>query len=135
MTPLFKKLNYKNQPEIIVLNPPATFLTEMDAMKSYARFPVFPGTGTRIEFLMAFVMTQAEVDRLSAAMVPLLAEDAVLWFAYPKQTSKKFRCEFNRDNGWKVLQSLEYEGVRMVAVDEDWSALRFRKQALIRKSR
>lgn len=135
MTPLFKKLNYKNQPEIIVLNPPATFLTEMDAMKAYALFPEFPGTGTRIEFLMAFVMTQAEVDRLSAAMVPLLAEDAVLWFAYPKQTSKKFRCEFNRDNGWKVLQVMEYEGVRMVAVDEDWSALRFRKQALIRKSR
>jgi len=135
MTPLFKKLNYKNQPEILVLNPPAGFLTEMDAMKPYARFPEFPGTGTRIEFLMAFVMTQAEVDRLSAAMVPLLAEDAVLWFAYPKQTSKKFNCEFNRDNGWKVLQSLGYEGVRMVAVDEDWSALRFRKQALIRKSR
>ncbi|MFH1119953.1 MAG: hypothetical protein V1775_09015 [Bacteroidota bacterium] len=135
LTPLFKKLNFKNQPEILVLNPPESFLPEMEAMKEYTGFPEFSGTWNRLEFIIAFVMTQAEVDRISVMLVPLLAEDAILWFAYPKQTSGKFKCEFNRDNGWKVLQSLGYEGVRMVAVDEDWSALRFRKKSMIRKSR
>jgi len=50
-----------------------------------------------------------------------------LWFAYPKGSSKRYKCEFNRDNGWAVLGSLGFEGVRMVAIDEDWSALRFRR--------
>jgi hypothetical protein len=56
-----------------------------------------------------------------------LEEDALFWFAYPKKSSKKYQCEFNRDNGWQSLGDLGFEPVRMVAIDEDWSALRFRK--------
>ncbi len=46
---------------------------------------------------------------------------------YPKGTSKKYTCEFNRDNGWQRLGEHGFEPVRMVAIDEDWSALRFRR--------
>ena len=53
--------------------------------------------------------------------------DAVIWFAYPKGTSKKYKSEINRDNGWQVLGEGGFEPVRMVAIDEDWSALRFRR--------
>ena len=55
------------------------------------------------------------------------------WFAYPKGTSKKFKCEFNRDNGWKELGVLGFEPVRAVAIDEDWTALRFRRAENIKK--
>ena len=48
-----------------------------------------------------------------------------LWFAYPKGSSKKFHCEFNRDTGWSVLRGLGFDTVRQVAIDADWSALRF----------
>jgi hypothetical protein len=133
MTPLFRKLNYKNQPEIIVLNPPDSFLPEIDAMKEFARFPEFPGSPDRMQFLLAFVIQQSEVDKLSEELAPELRNDCVLWFAYPKQTSKKYKCGFNRDNGWQVLKTQGFEGVRMIAIDEDWSALRFRKQEMIRK--
>jgi len=51
----------------------------------------------------------------------------VIWMAYPKGTSKKYTCEFNRDSGWKALGKAGYEPVRIVAIDEDWSTLRFRK--------
>lgn len=53
--------------------------------------------------------------------------DEVVWLAYPKLSSKKYTCEFNRDTGWQALGDIGFEGVRMVAIDEDWSALRFRK--------
>ena len=51
---------------------------------------------------------------------------------YPKGTSKKYKCEFNRDSGWPALGAGGYEPVRMVAIDEDWSALRFRKAEKIK---
>ncbi|MEO8473318.1 MAG: hypothetical protein ABI477_14050, partial [Chryseolinea sp.] len=35
-------------------------------------------------------------------------------------------------NGWAVLGKLGFEPVRMVAIDEDWSALRFRKTSHIK---
>jgi hypothetical protein len=56
----------------------------------------------------------------------------VVWFAYPKGTSKKYKSEINRDNGWQILGELGFEGVRGVAIDEDWSALRFRRVEFIK---
>jgi hypothetical protein len=58
--------------------------------------------------------------------------DAQLWMVYPKGSSKKYKCEFNRDTGWTALGVAGYEPVRQVAIDEDWSALRFRKVAFIK---
>ena len=50
----------------------------------------------------------------------------------PKGTSKNYKCEFNRDTGWKILGELGFEPVRMVAIDADWSALRFRRAEFIK---
>jgi hypothetical protein len=58
--------------------------------------------------------------------------DVVIWFAYPKGTSKKYKCEFNRDTGWEIFGKLGFEPVRAVAIDEDWSALRFRRVSFIK---
>ena len=55
-----------------------------------------------------------------------------MWYAYPKGTSKRYTCEFNRDNGWAVVGEQGFEPVRQVAIDEDWSALRFRKVSFIK---
>ena len=85
-----------------------------------------------IHFAIAFATQQAEVDALSKALTAKAEGDALIWFAYPKGTSKKYPCEFNRDAGWDVLRSLGFDAVRAVAIDEDWSALRFRRVEFIR---
>jgi hypothetical protein len=51
----------------------------------------------------------------------------VIWFAYPKASSKRYRCEFNRDTGWAAVRAVGFDTVRQVAIDGDWSALRFRR--------
>ena len=84
------------------------------------------------EFVLAFVTRQAEVDKLSKAIAKQTQGDAIVWFAYPKGTSRKYTCEFNRDSGWAVLKQLGFDTVRQVAIDEDWSALRFRRTEFIK---
>lgn len=127
MTPLFKKMNFKEQEAIFVLNAPDSFLPEMKEMgKSTAIKTNLKGAKV-VPFFIGFVTKQKEVDDLAKAIGALILEDEVVWFAYPKGTSKKYTCEFNRDTGWKELGKLGFEGVRMVAIDEDWSALRFRR--------
>jgi hypothetical protein len=86
-----------------------------------------------VGFALSFVTRQAELDRASKALAAKAAGDALLWFAYPKGTSKKYRCDFNRDNGWTVLRKLGFDSVRQVAIDEDWSALRFRRVEFIKR--
>jgi hypothetical protein len=127
MTPLFKKMNFKEQEVIFAIHAPESFSAELKAMEKVAVIKTSLIGVKTIPFLLAFVTKQKEVDSLAEQIGKLVKADEVIWFAYPKGTSKKYTCEFNRDNGWKVLGELGFEPVRMVAVDEDWSALRFRK--------
>lgn len=126
MTPLFNKLNLKGQKEIVVLNAPEGFERELDALQGVTVHHDASAV-ERIEFALAFVMTNAQLAAAADAILPRAQGDAVIWFAYPKGTSKRYKCEFNRDSGWAPLGAAGFEGVRMVAVDEDWSALRFRR--------
>lgn len=132
MHPLFKKLNYKDHPNILVLHPPDSLQPVLDEMESHARIISDLDQVSSATFAMAFVKTQVEVDAAVKAIAPLLEGDAILWMCYPKGTSKKYTCDFNRDTGWEILGKYGMEGVRQVAIDEDWSALRFRKAAYIK---
>ncbi len=124
MTPLFKKLNLRAEPLIHVLNAPGSFDGELAALAGVRVTRSAAGT---VHFALAFVKTRADVEQASTQLTALAAEDPVLWMVYPKGSSKKYRCEFNRDTGWAALGRAGYEPVRQVAVDEDWSALRFRR--------
>ncbi len=126
MTPLFKKLNLKDQSEILVVNAPTGFEAELAALEGIVIQREVDVVGTTA-FALAFVTQQAEVDRLATAIAPKLPGDGILWFAYPKASSKNYTCEFNRDTGWAVLGELGFEPVRQVAIDGNWSALRFRR--------
>jgi len=127
MNAIFRKLNFKDQSQLHIVNAPESFRKDMSEMSFLTSIKTGLTGVKRISFFLAFVTKQKEVDSLAKKVVPLLEDDGIVWFAYPKGTSKKYTCEFNRDNGWAVLGNLGYEGVRMVAIDEDWSALRFRK--------
>jgi hypothetical protein len=124
MTPLFRKLNLGAHSVIHVLNAPASFAPELAALKDVTVKRTVSGSST---FAMAFVITQAELDGASNKLAAACTGDSVLWMVYPKGTSKKYKCEFNRDSGWAALGAAGFEPVRMVAIDEDWSALRFRR--------
>lgn len=131
MTPLFNKLNWKGQSDIVVLNAPEGFDRELDALQGVTVHRDAAGL-ERVGFALAFVMTNAELQAAADAVLSKAQGDAVVWFAYPKGTSKRYRCEFNRDSGWAPLGAAGFEGVRQVAIDEDWSALRFRRVEFIK---
>ena len=130
MSPLFEKLNLNAHTEILAIDVPPSFEPALAALRgvSIVRDPLrVPAFG----FAIAFATRQAEVDRLTALLVPKATGDAVWWFAYPKGTSKNHTCDFNRDTGWSALRAAGFDTVREVAIDADWSALRFRRVAFI----
>ena len=132
MNTIFKKLNYRDAKTIHVLNAPDSFKAAMNEMKIVTKVTATVAASSGISFLIAFATTQKEVNDVAGKVVPKLADDAIFWIAYPKKSSKKYTCGFNRDTGWQFLGALGYEGVRMVAIDEDWSALRFRRAEKIK---
>ena len=131
MTPLFEKLNLKNQSEILVLNAPESFEVELEELRDVTVFRETEALD-EISFSLAFVTRKSQIDEIASAIAAKAPGDPVVWFAYPKGSSKSYSCDFNRDTGWEALGAHGFEGVRQVAIDADWSALRFRRVENIR---
>jgi hypothetical protein len=133
MNDLLKKLNYTGQEPVIVLNAPAEFATTLLDLSKAATVNTAPSKVKACGFAMLFATKQQEVDAGIRMLAPKLQGDATLWIAYPKGSSKKYRCEFNRDTGWAEVGEAGFEPVRQVVIDADWSALRFRRVGFIKK--
>jgi hypothetical protein len=133
MSTVFEKLNLKGHREIVVVNAPPSFETELAALQGVTVLRDLK-IAKEVHFALVFATLQKEVDRLSRILAGKARGDALLWFAYPKGTSRKYKCDFNRDTGWNVLRSVGFDTVRAVAIDEDWSALRFRRVEFIKPS-
>ena len=132
MASVFAKLNLKDRQEMVVLNAPVSFeaeLARLQVMTIHRHLESVAET----EFVLAFVTRKSEVDALAAQVAKKTEGDAVVWFAYPKLTSKKFKCDFNRDTGWDALKAAGFDTVRAVAIDEDWTGLRFRRVEFIKR--
>lgn len=130
MSAVFKKLNLGEHTQALILNAPDSFEPELAALRGVKVLRT-AGAAAKVTFALAFVTKQAELDRVSKSLVAKADGDAVLWIAYPKGSSKRYTCEFNRDTGWGVLKDAGFDTVRMVAIDADWSALRFRRNEFI----
>lgn len=126
MNELFKKLQYKGSDKVLILNAPDEFQPHLAAIADSVHIDTQPAGDEMYDFVMVFVKSCAEVQANAAPAVSRVKEDALLWFAYPKKSSKKYKTDLGRNDGWQPLGALGYEGVRMIAIDDDWSAFRLR---------
>jgi hypothetical protein len=130
---LWAKLNLKDQREIVLLNAPDSFAAELKALRD-RRIQTRLSTVKELTFALVFVVKQAEVNKVGPVVASKASSgDVLLWFAYPKGTSTRYSCDFNRDTGWDVLRQCGFDSVRQVAIDEDWSAVRFRRKEFINR--
>jgi hypothetical protein len=132
MTEVFRKLNFKAQTPILVLGAPRSFAAELAAMKAATEIHTQTKKGLRYAFTLAFGEMRADIEKAGAEVATILEGDAVCWFAYPKGTSKKFKSDVNRDDMWELLSRFGIRPVRQIAIDDDWSALRFRREQYVK---
>jgi hypothetical protein len=76
------------------------------------------------EVVIVFVANRAELAKRAEPLVKAARRDALAWIAYPK--SGQLDTDLNRDSLWELLQGQGIRPVRQVAIDDVWSALRFR---------
>lgn len=121
--------------------PPAGLAAaESGHQASSAAAPIAPAANTAAEntapydFVLAFLLTRADITAFASRLDKLTAGDAVVWAAYPKGSSKRYNCDFNRDTGWEPMAAAGFRPVRQVAIDADWSALRFRRNEFVSAS-
>jgi hypothetical protein len=134
MKNLLYKLNYRGQKRISVINADDIFIHSIsselkDVIIDQKIDPRYP-----YEFIIIFAKCTSDVEQIAPMTIHNLMADGVLWFCYPKKTSKKYHSDIDRDHGWKILNDSGLNGIRVVAIDKDWSALRFRNKKYIKST-
>ncbi len=122
MNTILQKLRHKDDQNALLLNAPERFRIEV--ADSNLRHDVTDRDG-HFDFVLLFVENKADIDRLGPVAVRSGRYDAVLWIAYPKGGGSA-TAGINRDRGWDAITALGLQPVAQVAIDDVWSALRFR---------
>ena len=123
---LKEKFQFKNVTRLAVRNAPSGYGERLAAQLE--GIEVAAGPEARADALLLFVNNMAEAQALTPGAVEVVAgvkPEGVLWVAYPKGSSK-VKTDVNRDTLWPVVQAHGWRPVRQIAVDDVWSALRFR---------
>lgn len=114
------KLQMKPESRVLVLDAPSGYLERLDAVAETE-----PREDGAYDVVQVFVKDRLDVERRAAAALRALRPGGALWFAYPKRSSG-VATDLTRDRGWDVVAHAGLRPVAQVAVDEVWSALRFR---------
>lgn len=113
---LGKKLNLKDAQKIRVVNAPKGLALDLPTTKAASA-----------DAVLVFVKDEAELSAQAGPALEAARADRLSWIAYPK--AGQLGTDLNRDIVWKLLEGKGVKPVRQVAIDDVWSALRFRPGA------
>ncbi|WP_433941761.1 DUF3052 domain-containing protein [Paenibacillus lautus] len=129
--PIIKKLQYKDlgQP-VLMLNAPQAYQEVISSLQGDVHTEPVQAP---YDFVQAFGTSNEELRRMAEIAAGSVADNGLLWLCYPKKTSKTYKnSDCSRESVTGILADEGYEPVRQIAIDEDWSALRYRKAELIK---
>jgi hypothetical protein len=131
---VLEKLQFKGQSPVLLLAAPP------EAADLRAAFGVAaaekPARGVRYPFVLGFARSLADLDAIAKTVRAALADGALFWIAYPKGTSKRYpKADVNRDTQHARMEARGFVGVSLVAIDGDWSAMRFKTAGATRARR
>jgi len=128
---LSQKLQLKPGQQLHVLNAPPGMLSVL--AENMPGIEATPGAGEPSDAVLLFVHNLAETAHLVPQAIAAVEPDALFWVAYPKGSSG-VPPDLNRDRLWKAVTPTGWRPVRQVALDETWSAMRFRPADRVGKS-
>ena len=135
MDNILKKMRYGNQERIAVLNAPEVFRERVAGLLPGVQIDTEINARYLYDFMIAFTPEPEDIRKLAPACIHNLSDDGKLWMAYQKGGSTKDTSGVNRDRGWNTVEESGYRRVSQVAIDEQWSALRFRNTKYVGSSK
>lgn len=124
-TPLIRKLGLKSGMTVRILDPPPDYrdlLGEKAGALELVRLD--PGAEARADFTHLFSSRLDTLRELLAVARDGMAEDGMVWISWPKKTSG-MASEVGRSEVMREGKAAGLVDVKVCAVDETWSGLKF----------
>jgi hypothetical protein len=130
MNPISKKLRLKPGMRALVVAAPSAYL------KSLAPLPegvvISEAMGGTHEFVQFFATRRSDIEKSAKKLLKSAVPGALVWITYPKKTSG-VESDLSREEVWAAKEGTGWRPVSQIAIDEVWSALRFRPIEDVRK--
>ena len=121
-TPLPKKLCIKEGARVALVNAPEGFEATLGELPAGVEF--VPASRNGPDVVLLFARTRAELVRRFEPIAARLAPDGSLWVAWPKKSSG-VKTDLTEDSIRLHGLDVGLVDVKVCAVDEIWSGLRF----------
>lgn len=121
-TPLAKKLGIKEGNSVLLVNEPNHYLSLFEEMPA-VNF-VMNRASASVDFIHLFSTNKSDFERQSLELKRALKMTGMLWISWPKGSSK-IETDLNRDYIREYLLENGLVDVKVCAVDQDWSGLKF----------
>ncbi|WP_420397334.1 hypothetical protein [Nioella sp.] len=118
--PLFQKLGLKPGLSYLALNPPP----HIDELLAGAEGVQMLTGRTEADIVHLFCPDRATLDKEGPAALDLVAQKGMLWISWPKKSSPLFR-DLTEDGLRELMLPTGWVDVKVCAVDQDWSGLKF----------
>ena len=121
-----KKLGLKAGMRGAVLSAPRGYLKSLEPLPEGVKLSE-RGTANQ-DFLQMFATRKTDIRKNAAKLLKAAAPGALVWITYPKKTSG-VESDLSREEVWSAMEHTGWRPVSQIAIDEVWSALRFRPVA------
>jgi hypothetical protein len=118
-----QKLFIKPGCKFLLVNPPDGYLVKMGELPQGT--VLLSNSSSLVDAIQVFVANRAELEEQLPKLLDLMAPKGMLWVTYHKGTSK-MKTDIHRDSINAYAHTLGLEGVAMISIDENWSALRLK---------
>ena len=122
---VYEKLQIKDEKNLLIQGLPSTIEKQFVKL-SFSKNVTPLHKIKKIDFALVFAISHSQLKDILKDVVPAMAQDAKLWIAYPK-VSSKIVSDLARDCNWQCIQSYSLECVRSIAFDNVWCGMRFKK--------
>jgi hypothetical protein len=130
-TPLVKKLGIKEGFRILLFNSPKDFPPNLVSLPDKIRIET--GSTKGLDVIMLFADSERTLKKELGRLAKLLVPNGMLWVAWPKKSSG-VKTDLAFENVQRIGLDAGLVDVKICAVDEVWSGLKFVYRLKDRKS-
>lgn len=128
-TPLAKKLAIKPGNSVRVLDAPQGYEHLLSDLPDGAH--LIKGGDEQADVVLLFGDSRATLERTLPTAITQVRPGGVFWVAYPKGG----KSDLSRNELWTLLEPYLWRPVSQIAIDDTWSALRFRPAADVKSKK
>lgn len=123
-TPLLKKLGIKPGYRVLFINEPDHYQSLLGTFPEGVQL-VSQTHPDLIDFIHVFCKTEEELHNLFPPLKEKLDKNGLIWVSWIKKASKNYEATFPESEVRTLGLNLGLVDVKVCAVDEDWSGLKF----------